>query len=264
MLWHKGGENNKQNQKLRYTWTFSELQLLHHSRNAKYTPQVLETNTRRGLTSCFPCKSFQVTCAIWNVHLVSVSQKKHWTIPLCSHISSQVYDIRSLAPNTAAGWTHTSPELQGTSHTDCILQHRQGDLSLRSKTTNCRPFRNLHRFGTKQQVQEIISFKREVGVKLTFLSYLMLSPTAKRRLGGEAGGKVHLSLKMSSSYFFTSDQAMSDCFSFTHSSSGTKKTSSFKEELSSTPRNDIFLFTAITYHHLHQLTYWRWHSNSRR
>lgn len=205
MLWHKGGENNKQNQKLRYTWTFSELQLLHHSRNAKYTPQVLETNTRRGLTSCFPCKSFQVTCAIWNVHLVSVSQKKHWTIPLCSHISSQVYDIRSLAPNTAAGWTHTSPELQGTSHTDCILQHRQGDLSLRSKTTNCRPFRNLHRFGTKQQVQEIISFKREVGVKLTFLSYLMLSPTAKRRLGGEAGGKVHLSLKMSSSYFFTSD-----------------------------------------------------------
>lgn len=107
--------------------------------------------------------------------------------PLCSHISNQVYDIRSLAPNTAAGSTHTSPELQGTLHTDYILQHRQGDPSLRSKTTNCRPLRNLHRFGTKQQVQEIISFKRQVGVKLTFLSYLMLSPTGKRRL--RRGGK---------------------------------------------------------------------------
>lgn len=58
-------------EKTRYT--FSEWQPLHYSRNAKCIWQALETNTRRGLTSCFPCKSFQSTHAIWNVYLMSVA-----------------------------------------------------------------------------------------------------------------------------------------------------------------------------------------------
>lgn len=117
---NKRGAGGEEKEKFsRFTWTFPEWQLLHYRRNTNCIWQALQTNAWRGLTSCFACKSFQGTCAIWKVHLVSVPEKA-LDYPLWSHISSQMYDIRSLAASTRTGSTQTSdtyPGMQRSLHT---------------------------------------------------------------------------------------------------------------------------------------------------
>lgn len=137
-------------EKTRYT--FSEWQLLHYSRNAKCIWQALETNTRRDLTSCFPCKSFQGTHVIWNVHLMSVAQRKHWTIPLSSQISRQAPESRLLAVSTPAGSTHTSWRSRSFTH----QLHSAAQLRRPSPSSepNCKPLWDLRHIWSKATASE--------------------------------------------------------------------------------------------------------------
>lgn len=101
----------KKKRKKTDTHTFSEWKLLHYSRNTKYIWQALETNTRRGLTSCFLCKSFQGTYAIWNVYLVSAPlhpKESTGLSPLKSQFKSGVWHQDCSRTHSSRIKTHIS------------------------------------------------------------------------------------------------------------------------------------------------------------
>lgn len=161
------------------------------------------------------------------MHPVSLSQRKHWTIP--SEVTFQVRCMTSGLQQQAQQQDQHA-HLQSCRELYTLIIFCCTDKETphsETKPPTADPSGTYGGFGTKQQVQEITSFKREVGVKLTVLSYLTLSFTCKRRgLRGRKKKRVHLSLKTSSAspfLFHLRLQAVLDHFSFSHCSPGIEK-----------------------------------------